>query len=155
MQSRIRSGPAVLVIAALTASLAVGAACNRFDKSQVPVVTVGKGLRPEISWTSFPAYLLHVYEGAEDRNGLGVLWSVAGTGGYENALKSPVIYGVPPAGSEYAGAPPLVAGRTYTVTVTRKDEKGSGEGFSNTRQRYIGVRTFVAEAGPGDPGRAP
>lgn len=138
-----------LTFALLAATVAI-AACNPFDPSQVPQVTVGKGLRPEISWTPAAAYLLHVYEGSEDRDGLGVLWTVGGPGGYENRLNSPVTYGVPPTGSEYAGAAALVAGRTYTVTVTRKDEKGGGDGFSNTRNRYVGVRTFVADAAPGD-----
>lgn len=139
------------VAVALLGAVLVAAACNRFDRSQVPRVTVGKGLRPEISWTPSPVYQLEVYEGPEDRNRIGKLWTVAGSGGYENRLSSPVTYGVPPAGSDYAGAPPLVAGRTYSVTVTRKDEKGGGEGFFNTRNRYVGVHTFVAEAAPGDP----
>ncbi len=106
---------------------------------------MGNGLRPEISWTPSPVYQLQVYEGAEDRNGIGVLWTVAGPGGYENALASPIVNGVPPSGSYYTSAPPLQAGRTYTVTVTRKDEEGGGDGFFNTRNRSVGVRTFVAE----------
>jgi hypothetical protein len=130
---------------------AVTIACNPFDRSQVPEVRVGTGLRPEISWTPSPAYQLQVYEGAEDRKGIGVLWTVGGPGGYENTLDSPVTYGVPPPGSQYAPAPPLQAGRTYTVTVTRKDEKGSGDGFFNTRNRYVGVRTFVSGPSPADP----
>lgn len=128
----------------MSLALAATLACNFYDRSQVPAVTVGKGLRPEISWAPSPAYQLMVYEGEKDGNGFGVIWSAAGSGGYENLLQSPVTYGVPPANSEVLGAPPLVAGRTYTVTVTRKDERGSGEGFFNTRHRYVGVRTFVA-----------
>ncbi len=140
MATRSLGGLAVLV------GLVAFAACNRFDGSQVPEVAVGTGLRPQISWTPSPAYLLQVYEGAEDRNGIGVLWSLTGSSGYENKLASPVTYGVPPSGSEYVGAEPLQAGRTYTVTITRQDEKGSGDGFLNTRQRYVGVRTFVARS---------
>lgn len=59
-------------------------------------------------------------------------------------LHSPVTYGVPPANSEVAGGPPLQSGKTYTVSIARKDEKGSGDGFTNTRQRYVGTHTFVA-----------
>jgi hypothetical protein len=118
--------------------------CSRFDPRQVPVVAVGKGLRPEISWTPSPAYTLSVYEGDRDGDGFGVIWYATGAGGYENLLHSPVTYGVPPPNSEVAAGPPLQSGKTYTVSITRKDEKGSGDGFTNTRQRYIGTHTFVA-----------
>ena len=118
--------------------------CNRFDQSQVPVVAVGKGLRPEISWVPSPAYTLTVYEGAKDGDGIGALWYATGSGGYENLLHSPVIYGVPPSNSEVAAGPPLLSGKTYTVSIVRKDEKGSGDGFTNTRRRYVGTLTFVA-----------
>jgi hypothetical protein len=125
--------------------LAAAMGCSRFDESQVPQVTVGKGLRPEIAWTPPSVYQLQVFEGADDKGGIGALWTLSGEGGYENRLLSPVIYGVPPPGSQFVSAPPLTAGRTYTVVVTRADEKGGGDGFLNTRQRYAGVRTFVAE----------
>lgn len=59
-------------------------------------------------------------------------------------LQSPVIYGMSPSNSEVAAAPPLQSGKTYTVSIVRKDEKGSGDGFTNTRQRYAGTHTFVA-----------
>ncbi len=129
---------------AFAAVLCILIGCRHFDETQVPVVKVGKGLRPEIAWTPEMAYELSVYEGSEDGNGFGVIWSVRGGGGYENLLRSPVTYGVPPPGSEHRDAPPLEAGKTYTVTVFRKDEKGSGEGFFNTRNRYVGMATFVA-----------
>jgi hypothetical protein len=125
--------------------LAAAIGCGRFDESQVPHVTVGKGLRPEIAWTPRSVYQLQVYEGADDKGGVGVLWTLAGDGSYANQLLSPVTYGVPPPGSQFVSAPPLTAGRTYTVVVTRADEKGGGDGFLNTRHRYAGVRTFVAE----------
>jgi hypothetical protein len=124
--------------------VAASASCSRFDQRQVPVVAVGKGLRPEISWTPSPAYTLMVYEGAKDGDGFGVIWYATGAGGYENALHSPVIYGVPPANSEVAAGAPLQSGKTYTVSIARKDEKGRGDGFTNTRQRYVGTQTFVA-----------
>ncbi len=124
--------------------IAASANCRRFDRQQVPVVTVGPGVRPQISWTPPAAYTLSVYEGDKDGDGVGVIWYATATGGYENRLMSPVTYGVPPHNSEVAAAPPLVAGKTYTVSITRKDEKGGGDGFTNTRQRYVGTRTFVA-----------
>lgn len=133
-------------IAATLLVASVGAAaCHRFDRSQVPEVTVGTGLRPVISWTPSPAYQLAMYAGSEDGDGLGVLWSLTGGPGFVNALPSPVTYGVPPPGSEYVSAPPLEAGKTYTVTIFRKDELGRGDGFTGTGHRYVGKRTFVAQ----------
>jgi hypothetical protein len=131
-------------VVALALAVLGAAGCNVFDQAQVPVISVGKGLRPEISWTPELAYQLTVYEGDRDGNGFGAIWSASVGGGYENRLRSPVTYGVPPAQSEVAAAPPLELGRTYTVTVFRKDERGSGEGFFNTRHRYVGLRTFIA-----------
>jgi hypothetical protein len=129
------------------ALIAVGCAgMHSFDDDEVPVITVGKGLRPVISWTPDAAWELSVYEGAEDGDGFGVIWSAKANGGYENNLKSPVTYGVAPPGSDVRGAPPLEAGKTYTVTVHRKDPKGGGDGFQNTRRRYVGKKTFVAVA---------
>ncbi len=128
----------------MLAVVATSADCRRFDHRQVPVVSVGPGLRPVISWTPSPAYTLSVYEGARDGDGIGTIWYATGAGGYENRLDSPVIYGVPPAGSDVAAGPPLQAGKTYTVSITRKDERGDGDGFTNTRQRYVGSYTFVA-----------
>lgn len=114
------------------------------DKSQVPVITVSGGLRPTISFTPDTAYELNVYEGDKDGDGFGVIWHATGPGGYENNLRSPVVYGVPPEGSAGQEAPPLEPGQTYTVTVYRKDPKGGGDGFFNTRRRYDGLVTFAA-----------
>jgi hypothetical protein len=117
-----------------------------YDNSQVPVVTVGTGLQPVISWTPAEAYILQVYAGTEDGNGIGVLWTASGGGGYENNLISPITYGVAPEGVDLAPAPPLEEDKSYTITVTRKDPKGEGDGFSNTRHRYVGKITFVASS---------
>lgn len=114
------------------------------DDSQVPVITVSSGLRPAISFTPDAAYELNVYEGAEDGDGFGVIWHATGPGGFENNLRSPVIYGIPPEGSAGQGSPSLEPGKTYTITIVRKDPKGDGDGFLNTRHRYEGVITFVA-----------
>jgi hypothetical protein len=135
------------------AAILLATACNPFDERQVPAISVGKGLQPVISWTPATAYELRVYAGDKDGDRSEVIqqqgvvapfWYAKGPGGYENSLHSPVTYGVPPPGSEVAPAPPLVAGATYTVTVYRKDERGKGEGFTNTRHRYDGTLTFVA-----------
>ena len=136
-----------LLLAAL-AMLLLGSCrgAHFFDSSQVPQISVGRGLHPDISWTPSPAYQLTVYEGPEDGDGLGAIWSLRGGSNYANELASPVTDGKPPAGSEFRPAPPLEAGKTYTVTVFRKDPKGSGDGFTNTRHRYVGKKTFTAQA---------
>jgi hypothetical protein len=116
-----------------------------YDQSQVPVISVGEGLRPVISWTPEAAYELNVYEGAEDGDGFGVIWTAKMGGGFENSLQSPVTYGIPPSGSEVREGPPLEAGKTYTVTIFRKDPKGKGDSFLSTHHRYVGTKTFVAD----------
>jgi hypothetical protein len=115
-----------------------------WDNSQVPIITVSGGLRPTISFTPDAAYELNVYQGSEDGDGFGVIWYASGPGGFENKLRSPVIYGVPPDGSEGPEAPPLEPGQPYTISIFRRDPKGSGDGFQNTRHRYVGLITFVA-----------
>lgn len=136
-----------LMIAIIALTLLVGCSgLSLYDKTQEPVVSVGTGLQPEISWTPAEAYEMNVYAGTEDGNGFGVLWTAKMGDGYENSLKSPVIYGVPPAGSEIGEAPPLEEGKTYTVVITRKDPKRSGDGFTSSGQRYIGKKTFVAQS---------
>ncbi len=132
-----------LLLGFLLATAGCGGA-HLFDADEVPTVEVGVGLRPLISWSPPEAYELNVYRGDRDGDGIGALWTARGPGGYENNLRAPVTYGVPPPDSEVAGAPPLEAGQTYTAVVVRKDPKGSGDGFFNTRHRYVGRRTFVA-----------
>jgi hypothetical protein len=89
---------------------------------------------------------LHVYEGTEDGDGLGAIWTASVGSLYENTLISPITYGVEPPGADLAPAPPLEEDKSYTITVTRKDPKGSGDGFQNTRHRYVGKVTFVASS---------
>ena len=38
----------------------------------------------------------------------------------------------------------LVGGQVYTAQVTRLDPKGTGDGFTNTGNRYVGTATFTA-----------
>ena len=118
-----------------------------WDDNQVPVITVSSGLRPIISFTPDAAYSLSVYEGSEDGDGFGVIWHARGPGGFENNLRSPVTYGIPPEGSEGREAPPLEPGKTYTISIFRTDPKGGGDGFFNTHHRYVGTKTFVVVGG--------
>lgn len=115
-----------------------------WDNSQVPVITVSSGLHPVISFTPDTAYELSVYEGSADGDGFGTIWHARGPGSFENNLRSPVTYGLPPEGFEGREAPPLEAGKIYTVSIFRKDPKGGGDSFLNTRHRYVGITTFVA-----------
>ncbi|MEZ4636577.1 MAG: hypothetical protein R2873_11900 [Caldilineaceae bacterium] len=139
--SRIR----VAVLAVLVVLITGGCGMHLFDKREVPVVTVSSGLRPTVSWTPANAYEVTFYEGAENKDGFDVLWNARMGGGFVNDLQSPIVFGVPPTGSEVRDAPPLEAGKTYTVVVFRTDPKGSGDGFFNTRHRYETVVTFTAE----------
>jgi hypothetical protein len=124
-------------------------ACNShpFDNTQVPVVavTASATAQPQISFQPNGAQLVRVYRGATAGDGYtaSLVWSVAATG--KNTLTSPVTYGtVPPGGSIDVAPQPLVLGETYTVQVTREDPKGTGDGFTNTRHRYVGTKTFTA-----------
>ena len=54
-----------LRILAAAAALSL-AACHPFDERQVPVIQVGGGLQPVISWSPSPAYELRVYAGDKD-----------------------------------------------------------------------------------------
>jgi len=92
------------------------------------------GLEPTISFTPSPVYILRLYEGSEDKDGLDVFWRLSADDGYENTVDSPVTY----------SGPTLLAGQTYTFTAERKDPLGSGDGFLNTRHKYVGKKTFVA-----------
>ncbi|MEZ5536185.1 MAG: hypothetical protein R3F02_11260 [Thiolinea sp.] len=128
-----------VVILALT-----GCGIHAFDESQVPKIQVSPGTRPVISWTPEQAYSLNVYAGTEDGDGLNVLWQ-ARSPEYANQLNSPVTYGVAPVGTDGQSAAPLEVGKTYTVTVQRKDPLGTGDGFTNTHKRYVGKQTFTVQ----------
>lgn len=130
-----------LVLAGLALA---GCDSNPFDPAQVPVVTVRGGAPPEIAWTPGDAQIVRVYRGTTAGDGYtpDLVWDVAAGSG-SNGLTSPIRYGVPPAGSQASAATPLVAGQPYTVWVLRDDTRGSGDGFTNTRNRYTGTATFV------------
>ncbi len=137
---------AVSRAAALACALAfAGCDVNPYDASQRPVVTVtiGGGDAPvRIAWQPAGAQLVRVYTGTEDTGAL--VWSVSATGA--NSLVSGLDYGdvSPTGGSTDVPAQPLTAGGTYTVEVTRRDPKGSGDGFTNTSNRYVGTVRFTA-----------
>ena len=133
--------PALLALALLVS----GCDVNPFDEAEVPVVTVSAGDPPTFAWTPEGAQLLRVYRGEEAGDGYGpdLVWEVQARDG-RNGLRSPVAYGVEPAGGEVSvPAAALVAGEPYTVQVRRYDEAGSGDGFTNTRNDYVGAATFT------------
>ncbi len=134
----------IAILAILAILLTGGCGVHFFDKREVPVVSVGTGLRPTISWTPANAYEVSFYEGTENLNGFDVIWSVRMAGQFANELQSPITYGIPPQGSEVREVSPLEVGKTYTVVVFRTDPKGSGDGFFNTRHRYETAVTFTA-----------
>ncbi len=135
-------------LAALLA-LAVLPACDShpYDAAEKPAVRVTADARgPVVSWTPSGAMLLRVYAGAVAGDGYGpaLVWSVASADG-ANGIAGPVVYGTLPAGAAVdVAARPLVAGQAYTAEVTRRDPNGSGDGFTNTRRRYVGTATFTA-----------
>ena len=127
--------------------LAAVAGCdsNPFDPAQVPAVTVRPGTPPEIAWTPAGAQIVRVFRGATAGDGsysADLVWDVAAAAP-GNTIASPLRYGVAPAGTQASAPEVLVAGQPYTVWVFRDDPAGSGDGFTNTRNRYVGTATFV------------
>lgn len=145
-----------LALALIAATTLVSCDVNPFDQSQVPVVVATTvGATPlVISWQPVGAQLVRVYRGATAGDGYtpSLVWSVVATA--RNTLTSPLPYGTPqPAGgSTDLAARLLVPGEVYTVQVTRQDPRGTGDGFLNTANRYVGTATFTAMA-TGAPGR--
>ncbi|WP_412070161.1 hypothetical protein [Rubrivirga sp. IMCC43871] len=132
----------------LLALLLALAACdvNPFDESQQPTVRVDvTGEAPVFSWLPAGAQSLRVYEGANtgDAGSDVMVWGVSAVDG-ANGLRGPVTYSVVPSGGElYIPARPLVAGQPYTVVVRRDDPRGTGDGFTNTRNEYADAETFI------------
>ncbi len=127
---------------------AAGCDVNPYDASQRPTVSVTQiSTSPfvVITWQPSGAQLVRVYRGpvAGDGYGESLWWSIAAASG--NSLVSGVPYGdeSPSGGSTDVPAKPLVPGERYTVEVTRRDPKGSGDGFTNTKNRYVGTATFT------------
>jgi hypothetical protein len=118
---------------------------NPYDASQRPTVTVtvgGAEAPVRIGWQPADAQVVRVYTGTGDTGAL--VWSVSATGA--NTLVSGLAYGEasPIGGATDVPARPLAAGATYTVEVIRRDPKGSGDGFTNTSNRYVGTARFTA-----------
>jgi hypothetical protein len=145
-----------LLALALVAVLFAACDTNPFDPSQQPRVTVVQdsgGSAVTIHWERDGAQLVRVYRGSTAGDGYGddLMWSIAAE--TVNGLSSGVTYGSSPTASttDFA-AKPLLPGETYTAEVTRRDPRGSGEGFTNTRNRYVGTATFTLEP-PSEPAR--
>lgn len=125
------------------------AACdvNPFDPAQQPTVSITGASLPTtvtISWQPAGAQLVRVYRGSTAGDGYTstLVWSIAAT--TVNSLPSGVVYGTTPSGGRIdVASQALAAGETYTVQVTRQDPKGSGDGFTNTSNRYVGTATFT------------
>lgn len=126
----------------------VSCSINPFNEGEVPVIDVRKGNSGEmvISWKPQGAWHVRVLEGEVDPKdpvntrppSKNVIW---GIGEAERPVRSPVTVGVEQTGTETTGEPKeLVAGRTYSVYVLRHDPKGSGDGFTNTRNTYEAVK---------------
>ena len=133
----------------LTALALLASACdvNPHDPAQEPRVTVTRldaGGAIAIEWHPAGAQLVRVYRGSAAGDGYTdqLMWSVAATS--RNGLVSGIRYGATPAGGTTdVPAKPLVPGELYTAQVIRQDPKGSGDGFTNTSNRYVGTATFM------------
>lgn len=130
------------------------------DNSQIPIIKISKGVKPEISWQSGKVYQVAIFDGiytGDPRNSNSAIWSISAPV-YENKVYSPIVYGASVDGliSKVKGiivnnsdnkTAALEAGKTYTIAVDRKDPKGSGDGFSNTHHTYVAKKQFkVAKA---------
>ncbi len=116
---------------------------NPFDQSQVAIITTAvTDSIATISWTPAGAYRIRIYEGSYDGDDgyNGVVWSATAED-FSNVLVSPYVAGSDP-GIE-SGNPVLLPGQNYTVTVRRRDPKGTGDGFTNTSKVYIGELAFI------------
>lgn len=142
---RLSSARALCALPALLVTLACDS--NPFDAAQQPSVkvTAASASAVVIQWQPAGAQLVRVYRGSTAGDGYGenLMWSIAASS--KNGIASSVQYGALPSGATTdVAAKPLVAGETYTAQVTRSDPKGSGDGFTNTSNRYVGTATFTA-----------
>ena len=142
---------ACLLPVAWLVALLVACRSNPFDATQTPRVTVtpvSATSRVVIGWQPAGAQLVRVYTGTTAGDGYSdaLVWSIAATS--RNSLIASVEYGqpAPVGGTTDVAAKALVAGQSYTVQVTRQDPNGTGDGFTNTSHRYIGVQTFTIAA---------
>lgn len=138
----------LLALLLIVLSLPISCSVNPFDQNQVPVIGIRQEGEVMINWTPNGARDLRVLKGSVDLNdpkqtrppSQNVVWSI---GMQENEVRSPVTYGKKQEGTWSSEAEPLVVGETYTVYVLRDDPKGSGDGFTNTRNVYEAVAVFV------------
>ncbi|MCC6243594.1 MAG: hypothetical protein IT353_12185 [Gemmatimonadaceae bacterium] len=152
MSIRSATAPRTVLMAAIGFALA---ACdvNPYDATQQPRVSVAASATPVITWQPEGAQLVRVYRGTTAGDGYtsALVWSIAATS--SNSLRSGVSYGAsaPTGGTIDVPATALVPGAVYTVQVTRRDPEASGDGFTNTANRYVGTATFAAPAAPSAP----
>ena len=125
---------------------------NPFDAAQVPQITVTPVIAIPVvrfAWQPAGAQQLRVYRGATAGDGYtdALVWSIVATG--SNTLVSGLEYGdkVLQGGTTDVASKPMVPGQTYTVEVTRRDPRATGDGFTNTSNRYVNTRTFAVPAG--------
>lgn len=135
-----------LAIALFLAVTRLHCSVNPFDESQVPIIEVfSEDSSMRIAWTPNNAYRIRIYEGSYDGTDgySGVVWS-ATFDEYANGIRSPYEIGMSQDGVEVTGDGVFTSGQMYTITVRRKDPKGSGDGFTNTNNNYIASQPFVA-----------
>lgn len=139
-------------IAPVVACVMLACDSNPFDTAQVPQITVTPVVAIPVvrfTWQPAGAQLLRVYRGGAAGDGYtdALVWSIAATG--NNTLVSGLEYGdkVLQGGTTDVPSKPMIPGQTYTVEVTRRDPKGTGDGFTNTSNRYVASKTFAVPAG--------
>lgn len=125
-----------------------------FDETQVPNITIVDKSVPTISWTPTNAYQLLIFEGkykGDYRDTQKSIWAVRAKN-YANEMSPPINYSEFNSNLNYLvqGRPvtsaddflPLTVGKYYTVAINRKDPEGTGDGFSSTYKKYVGVKVF-------------
>ena len=143
---RLHRSPLALLLTVLL--LPISCSVNPFDQNQVPIIGIQQEGELMINWTPGGARDVRVLKGRVDPKdpkqtrppSQNVMWSI---GMQEQPVRSPVTYGKKQEGTWASEAQPLVSGETYTVYVLRDDPKGSGDGFTNTRNVYEAVAVFV------------
>lgn len=144
-QRAVFCGSAVLLLVASSCSI------NPYDSAQEPRIAVDTtGDQLMISWEPASAWHVRLLEGSIDPKDpkhsrppmAGLMWGLSE--GTKQSVRSPVRYGEMQEGTIAHGRGlPLERGKTYTVYVLRHDPKGTGDGFTNTRNTYEAVVEFV------------
>jgi hypothetical protein len=134
------------LVLCLSAIIAAGCDVNPDDPAQIPIIEVRTEGAVQFHWTPEGAAEISVYRGsvATEPYSEQHVWRLIADGN-ANIIRSPITYGIATTGSTANRGPvALVPGETYLVEIRREDPKGSGDGFTNTRNRYVGTKSFVA-----------